>query len=157
MPRGGRRVGAGRKRSYESYKQQYLEKQAKLASKGISMADTMLSKAEFDDRYTRYLNTAQDEISSGKRKVVGNITRDIIDDQAYQYSRKQAQVFKTAWKETHQGSKAPTLQKLRAGAEFGGADPDWEVIKTRQQELLNSGMDWNDVQTLIGQEFFGSP
>ena len=48
MPRGGRREGAGRKMSYESYERQYDAMKLKLAKKGIQMYQRKYTKIEFE-------------------------------------------------------------------------------------------------------------
>lgn len=84
---------AGRKRSYESYKNQYNAKKRQLAANGIEMNQRLLSKAEFDAQYNRILNRRKSEVTLGKRKTTGNITRDIVNQQAFALSAKQAEAL----------------------------------------------------------------
>ena len=146
MPRGGKRKGAGRKLSYDSYKRQYEENQKKLATNGLTMKQRMLSKDEFEARYTQYKNERDMEIAEGKRKTLGNITRDIVDDQTYKLSVKQA---RAVLKEKRQGM---TLMELRAG--------NWLEQEKKKMEKLYEEMDLEDAereaQKYISTEFFGS-
>lgn len=84
---------AGRKRSYESYKNQYRAKQRQLESNGVTMNQRMLTESEFNSQYNRTLAKREFEVSKGKRKTTGNITRDIVSRQAYSLTTKQAEAL----------------------------------------------------------------
>ena len=70
---------------YANYVKQFREKQAKMRAKGLEMWDTMYSKEEFIEAYDAEKNYRLD---SGKKP--GNITRDLVTEQAYETSFKQA-------------------------------------------------------------------
>lgn len=70
---------------YANYVKQFREKQAKMRAKGLEMWDTMYSKEEFIEAYDAEKNYRLD---IGKKP--GNITRDLIAEQAYETSYKQA-------------------------------------------------------------------
>lgn len=70
---------------YANYVKQFREKQAKMRAKGLEMWDTMYSKEEFIEAYDAEKNYRLD---IGKKP--GNITRDLISEQAYETSYKQA-------------------------------------------------------------------
>lgn len=102
MPRGGKRKGAGRKLSYQSYVLQYRHKERQLNANGFSMLQTMYTKEQFELQYKRLQN---EKISKGLKG--NNITRELIDKQAYSLSFKQAKAYKAkpgeSWYSIRQG------------------------------------------------------
>lgn len=146
--RGGARKGAGRgKINYDSYKKQYLEKQQSILSKGGTMDQRMLSEKEFKARYKAMMNDRKKEISDGTRKKLGNITRDLVEDQAYKYSKKQAATFRKTVKQKG------TIQEYRLGI----ISMDWDEIENRRDALEAQGLSFKEISHAISQEFFGSP
>ena len=88
--------------SYKSYVKAYKAKQAVLNKKGLSMYDTMYTKAEFKAVYKATRNDLKEEVSKGKRKVVGNITQTMITEQSYKYSQRQGKAFAIYAEKTEQ-------------------------------------------------------
>lgn len=85
---------AGRKRSYKSYIDQYNAKKRQLEANGVQMNQRLLTEKEFDSAYNRVLLRRKQDVASGKRKTTGNITREIVDKQAFALSAKQAEAMK---------------------------------------------------------------
>lgn len=144
MARGGKREGAGRKLNYESYSKQYDDMQKKLAAKGISMFQRKYTKQEFAAQFMRLKNTRQEQISMGKRKTLGNITRDLIDKQAFELTMKQAKAVKK-----RQGM---TLQELRSGIWLAKE----QYLKQREFEEMEVDDIEVAIRKYISTEFFGS-
>lgn len=146
MPRGGKRKGAGRKLSYDSYKEQWKANATKLATNGFTMRQKMLSKREFEIRYTQYKNERQEEIKEGSRKTLGNITRDIVEDQTYNLSVKQARAM---LKEKRKGK---TLMELRAGTDLA------DIYQQKKKEFEDAGIEnaAAEARRYISTEYFGS-
>ena len=152
MARGGKRAGAGRgKKNYDSYSKQYDTKQAQLAKKGFKMNQRKLSQAEFEAQYARMSNQRKTEVSKGQRKKTGNITRDLVDKQAFELTQKQAK----ALLEGHKKMDKPlnkTLQELRTGNYL---KEEYELKKTELEELEIENIE-EELAKYISTEFFGS-
>lgn len=134
--------------SYESYVKAYTAKANQLAKKGYSMYDTMFSAGEYVEQYVSLKNTQVEMIKKGQRKTAGNILRDLVNDQAYAVTRKQA------------------LKLRKAGAEFGLKfklnkimnDPSEisELLRQQRQLLIDQGLSSKEASLIISQEYFGS-
>lgn len=134
--------------SYEAYKAAYKKEAAKLSKKGLSMYMRMYTEGEFKTMYRARRNKFVDLVAKGKRKVVGNVTESLVRSQAYEYSYEQGKSLLKAAKAT--GQKL-NIYQIRSNGKF-----DWSVIQERRKELISSGLSTNEVQIIIGQEFFGS-
>lgn len=103
MSRGGKREGAGRKLSYESYVRQYKHKERQLNANGVSMLQRLYTKKEFELQYKRLQN---EKIKTNKKPI--NITRELVDKQAYSLSFKQAMAYQPQsgenWYQIRQGN-----------------------------------------------------
>lgn len=144
---------------YDIYRRKYIEAQDKLAkTHGKDMWDNMLSKQQFENMYNAYKNERAKE---GKKP--GNITRDIITRQTYEYSQKQARVFAKRLKE-RLGSKGVKQSDVRAGKYNSGLATLWDDIeefrKKKREELEQQGKKKGEInkelEKLVSQEFFGS-
>lgn len=133
--------------NYDSYKAAYRKQQAKLTRKGLSMYDSMLTKSEFEAVYEATRNDLKAQVAKGDRKVIGNVTQTIVTEQTYEYSQKQGKALAKYAKES--GQKL-TQQQIRAG------QIDWSALETRQAELKAAGLTGSEINTMIGQEYFGS-
>lgn len=140
-----------RKPSYETYVKQYVEKESKLARMGYSMHDTggMLTATEFYDMYYRMKMERQLEIKAGTRKSLSQITRDIVNQQAYTTSKKQAEKIKEAVSKL--GGKV-SIQKVMLG------DPETtRLLREQYQILRESGLSGTEAGLIMAEEYFGSP
>lgn len=139
----------GRKRSYDAYKREYRSKERKLNANGVSMNQRMLTEAEFNAQYDRILNQRKKDVASGKRKTTGNITRDLVDRQAFTLTAKQAEAMIT-------GKKTGNYYQRRSGAS----------IEEREAELVEKYLENHPDREIddalryargeISTEFFGS-
>lgn len=133
---------------YSSYIKAYNKKAAQLAKKGYSMYDTMLSYDEYRTMYTALKNTRMQEIAEGKRVKATNIMRDLVNKQAYQFTRRQAIAQHRAASEL--GYRA-TLQRLMVG------DANLSDLIRQQADVYKSeGYSSKEVALIISQEYFGS-
>lgn len=152
MARGGKRAGAGRgKKNYDSYSKQYDEKKAQLAKKGFTMHQRKLSQVEFEAQYARMSNQRKAEVSKGQRKKTGNITRDLVDKQAFELTQKQAKALVKG----HEKMGKPlnmTLQELRTGDYLR---QEYDTKKTELEELEIDNVE-EELAKYISTEFFGS-
>lgn len=103
---------------------------------------------EWQADYIATKNTFQQEVEEGKRKVIGNISQEIIKRQVYTYSQKQGRAMRKASMET--GQAKLTMDQIRTG------DFDWSEIKEYYRALSDAGVSSYDIQDLIGYYFFGS-
>lgn len=137
--------------SYDTYVKQYLDKENKLAKLGYSMHDQggMLTASEFYDMYYRLKSERQLEIKEGTRKSLSQITRDIVNQQAYHTSKKQAERIREAVSKL--GGKV-SVQKVMMG------DPETTRLLREQYSLLKeSGLSGSEAGLIMAQEYFGSP
>lgn len=135
--------------SYSTYVAAYTAKANQLAKKGYSMYDTMFSAGEYIEQYTSLKNTQVEMIRQGKRKTAGNILRDLVNDQAYAVTRRQA------------------IHLRKAGEEFGVkmklaeimSDPSKisNIIGDQRRLLIAQGYTSKEASLIISQEYFGSP
>lgn len=84
--------------NYQSYVKAYNEKKIILAKKGLSMRDKMFTKSEFKFAYKLERQHMVKLVKEGKRKVVGNITQNLVSEQSYDKSLSQARTLKSAYK-----------------------------------------------------------
>lgn len=133
---------------YKTYVNAYYKKAKQLAKRGYSMYDTLMSYSEYQVTYTALRNTRAEVVMAGERKANTNIMRDLINRQAYQFTRKQAIAQHTAAKQL--GIKA-TIQNLMVGNEQLG-----NIIRDQRKLLLESGLTNKETELIISQEYFGS-
>lgn len=137
---------------YNIYRQKYMEKQDELDRRyGLEMYDNMLSKAEYK---TLYESIKNEKIAEGR--ALGNINRDIIDKQAYEYSFKQARAYaKALGKEL--GGESVSPYKVRQGDYEGELEGLYGSIKETYHDAKRRGMSTAEAKKYISQTYFGSP
>lgn len=137
---------------YNIYRQRYMEKQDELDRRyGLEMYDNMLSKAEYNTLYNSIKN---EKIAEGRN--LGNINRDIIDRQAYEYSFKQARAYaKALGKELGIDSLSP--YEVRRGKYESKLEGLYENIKEAYHDAKRRGMSMQEAKRYISQTYFGSP
>jgi hypothetical protein len=139
----------GRKTDYQSYVKLYKDTAAKMAKKGYSMSDVMYTKIEWETVHRAETNDRLKDIKLGKRKTTGNINRDLVNEQRWEFSSAQARVLK---KGILKGQKI-SLTEIRAGK----SSITRETIEERFTELkLSEGKTQKEASKIIAQEFFGS-
>ena len=132
------------KRDYQSYLEQWYEKKEQLEKKGIKMfQNEPSSEAEFNMRYTGTFNEKKLLVKQGKLKTTGNITRAIVEQEAYEYSFKQAKAFKKALAEAEGNFKNLNLQDLRNGEN--------SVASQARQMLFNKAKEIYDKEKKAGK------
>ena len=142
---------------YKAYQRAYLAKQEELMLKyGATMNDSMMPQKKFIDVYTAIKN---ERIAQGRKP--GNIQRDIINEQAFEYSSKKAKVLAKKVSEIFNKS-GETHERIRpidirVGNYAWVLDEIWDDIKVRRNELKEQGYSPNDIKKIISQEYFGSP
>jgi len=142
--------GVGRPSAYKAYVAYYNELKKNMKKHGLQMAQRKLTKREWEAYHTAMKNDRQKEILEGKRKIVGNINRDLAKRQQWGLSAAQARAQQKAIKV--QTGKTERIRDIRAGK----AQVDWDAISAREKELRNQGWGWARVHDTISEEFFGS-
>lgn len=137
-------------RGYDAYVQAYEKRKEELRRKGLTMYERKYTKLEYDTTYTAIRNDRKREIREGKRKTVGDINRQMVNEQTYEYSLKQGRAMQKAI-EVQTGNKYK-IADIRAGV----FKIDWNEIKYRREELKEQGKSTWEIKKIIGQEYFGS-
>lgn len=125
--------------AYANYLKRYKAKQKLMHKKGYEMADSKLSRREYEMVRKAY-------IDNGVKK---NINQTIVSDQTYEYSQKIARQFKRVAEEYNLEWKDKTITELRKG------EIDVSAINDLLKEMYP---DWTgtDRQEYISYEVFGS-
>lgn len=136
--------------SYETYVRAYREKQNQLARRGYRMYDELMSASEYATQYTALRNDQLKDVAAGRRKRAGNVLRDLVNDQAYQFTKKQAMKQLEVAKQF--GHKT-NIQRL-----MSGTDTEFTRILQEQRQLLKEeGYSNQEINLIMSQEYFGSP
>lgn len=136
--------------SYDEYLQKYREKGFQLMAKGYSMYDQVMSKSEYEANYMALYNDHMAEKAEGKRKQVKrlDVLRDLVNDQAYQFTKKQAlNQFRAAKK---LGYKTNLFRLMVGDKELGN------LIRERADVLESEGIDKKTIRLIISEEYYGS-
>lgn len=136
---------------YNLYRQRYMEKQDELDRRyGLEMYDNMLSKAEYNTLYNSIKN---EKVAEGRN--LGNINRDIIERQAYEYSFKQARAYAKALKE-ELCTDSLSPYEVRRGKYESELEGLYENIKESYHDIKRRGMSTQEAKKYISQTYFGS-
>lgn len=133
--------------SYTAYLREYNEMARKMASRGYSMAFEPLNRFEYHAEWTAARNDLRKEVELGKRKVVGNINKFLVDEATYHTTEKQARNLQQA---------ALRMGRQLSLAQVRGGMFDWNTIEEEQDRLRQMGLTSVEVKLYIGQQFFGS-
>lgn len=144
----------GRPSSYQAYSRDYNKVAAEMAKKGYTMAESKYTKAEWERAHQAEINDRNRAIKEGKRKTVGNINRDLIKEQQWQFSSAQAKAQREAYNQKNPDRKEDLkIFDIRGGKVQA---VDWNALTQREQELRNQGWGWGRIHSTISEEFFGS-
>ena len=166
---------------YRDYLQQFEARRENFESRGLEFYDPVpLTYRDFKTVRAEKINDLKLDIKEGKRKSVGNVNREIVSDQAYELSSRQADVLgeylleneedlleemDLVYKYTdEQGIERVNLKKridlmmrIRQG-EFLREDVGlWDMISDFRVSMFKKGMTKDEVRRAVGQTFFNSP
>lgn len=169
------------RRQYQDYLEKFAARKKILSERGFEMFDPFaLTYQEWKTQRAEKLNDLKLDIKEGKRKSIGDVNRELVSDQAYELSSRQANVLADyltmneadyleemglAYKYTdEQGverinlkNKIELFMKIRQG-EFVREDLGlWDLISDYRQNLFAKGMSKEEVRRAVGQTFFNSP
>ena len=136
-----------RKPSYSTYLRMYEEKRQALAKKGYDMDERMYSEREFFESYEAVKN---DMLEKGKKP--SNITRQLVTNQAYAVSYKEATAIYHAYKNIGEPHKLLDIQTGRISG-----DNLYKVSSERYNQLKKEGKTSKEAQIIISTEIWGSP
>ena len=169
------------RRQYNDYLEQFEARKANFESRGLDFYDpSPLTFRDYRSVHADKVNDLKQDIKEGKRKTVGNVNREIVSDQAYELSSRQADVLgeyllenepelleemDLVYKYTdEEGIERVNLKKkidlfmrIRQG-EFLREDVGiWDMISDFRLQMFEKGMSKEEVRKAVGQTFFNSP
>ena len=169
------------RRQYNDYLEQFEARKANFESRGLDFYDpTPLTFRDYRSVHADKVNDLKQDIKEVKRKTVGNVNREIVSDQAYELSSRQADVLgeyllenepelleemDLVYKYTDEEGiervnlkkKIDLFMKIRQG-EFLREDVGiWDMISDFRLQMFEKGMSKEEVRKAVGQTFFNSP
>lgn len=168
------------RREYEKYKDLFDERKDVFEARGLNFYDpTILPFRDFKTVYKEKRNDLLLDIKEGKRKSVGNVNREIVSDQAYELSSKQAEVLgeyllaneidlleeqglvyrytdENGVERVNLKRKIDLFMKIRQGQFIKKDVGLWDTINDYRASLFKKGMKAEDVRKAVGQTFFNS-
>ena len=169
------------RRQYEDYLEQFEARKENFESRGLDFFDPVpLTYRDYKTVHAEKVNDLKLDIKEGKRKTVGNVNREIVSDQAYELSSRQADVLgeyllenepdlleelDLVYKYTDEKGverlnlkkRIDLFMKIRQG-EFLREDVGlWDMISDFRVSMFKKGMNKEEVRRAVGQTFFNSP
>lgn len=169
------------KKQYASYLREFAARKENFESRGLEFYDPApIPYRDYKTVRAEKINDLKLDIKEGKRKYVGDVNREIVSDQAYELSSKQANVLgeyllenerdllekmNLVYKYTdEEGAERINLKKridlmmqIRQG-EFLREDVGlWDMINDFRASMFKKGMSKEEVRRAVGQTFFNSP
>lgn len=130
------------------------------------MGSEMYNEREFYAAYKSFRNDRSFEVRTGERKSIGNITKGIVDRQAYsnskEYARNIADAYERTRKLTGELKKQSGLYtKIRYGAfDIKGSDSVldafWNEVSKIRKSYLDSGLSGSEAYNMLAVQVFGS-
>lgn len=175
-----RRYRRTRKR-YEDYLDQFEARKENFESRGLEFFEPApFSFRDWKSVYAEKLNDLRQDIKEGKRKTVGNVNREIVSDQAYELSSRQAEVLgeyllenepeileelgltykyvdENGVERINLKKKIDLFMKIRQGEFLREEVGLWDMINDFRIKLFKKGMTKEEVRQAVGQTFFNSP
>ena len=169
------------RRQYENYLDQFEARKETFESRGLDFYDPVaLTYRDWKTVHAEKINDLKMDIKEGKRKSIGNVNREIVSDQAYELSSRQADVLGEYLLENEpeileemgltykysdeEGTERINLKKrielmmkIRQG-EFLREDVGlWDMISDFRLSMFKKGLTKEEVRKAVGQTFFNSP
>ena len=169
------------RKQYQDYIDQFEARKENFESRGLDFYDPVpLTYRDWKTVHAEKVNDLKQDIKEGKRKSVGNVNREIVSDQAYELSSRQADVIGEYLLENEpdlleemdlvykyvdeEGRERINLKKridlfmkIRQG-EFLREDVGlWDMISDFRLQMFKKGMNKEEVRKAVGQTFFNSP
>lgn len=168
------------RKQYRDYLDQFEARKENFESRGLDFYDPVpLTYRDWKTVHAEKINDLREDIKEGKRKTVGNVNREIVSDQAYELSSRQADVIveylleneteileelnlnyryvdESGVERINLKKKIDLMMKIRQG-EFLREDIGfWDMINDFRIQAFKKGMSKEDVKRQVGQTFFHS-
>ncbi len=168
------------RKQYENYLKQFESRKETFEARGLDFYDPVaLTYRDWKTVHAEKINDLKMDIKEGKRKSIGNVNREIVSDQAYELSSRQADVLgeylleneaetleemNLVYKYTdEEGTERINLKKrielmmkIRQG-EFLREDVGlWDMISDFRLSMFKKGLTKEEVKKAVGQTFFNS-
>lgn len=169
------------RKQYSDYLEKFEARKKTFSDKGLDFYDHVaLTYRDWKTVRQEKINDLKLDIEEGKRKSVGDVNREIVSDQAYELSSRQADVLgeylleneietlqelNLVYRYTDEAGvervnlkkKIDLFMKIRQG-EFLEKDIGlWDMISDFRSKLFKKGMTKEEVRREVGQTFFNSP
>ena len=169
------------RRQYENYLDQFEARKETFESRGLDFYDPVaLTYRDWKTVHAEKINDLKMDIKEGKRKSIGNVNREIVSDQAYELSSRQADVLGEYLLENESDvlqemgliykysdeegiervnlkKRIELMMKIRQG-EFLREDVGlWDMISDFRLSMFKKGLTKEEVRKAVGQTFFNSP
>ena len=166
---------------YRDYLEQFEARRENFESRGLEFYDPVpLTYRDFKTVRAEKINDLKLDIKEGKRKSVGNVNREIVSDQAYELSSRQADVLGEYLLENEEDlleemdlvykytdeegierinlkKRIDLMMRIRQG-EFLREDVGlWDMISDFRVNMFKKGMTKEEVRKAVGKTFFNSP
>lgn len=144
------------KNTYEDYKRKFYTNREKLKQRGQEMFDNyVLSKVEWEALAKAHENTMKREIAKGERKEIGDINAIIVRQQTYEYSQRQAEVYRRELMRA--GEAYRTIEEVMLGKFSKVAlDDFYEKLEEEYREYVAAGVSGKTAKLAISHKYFGS-
>ena len=169
------------KKQYRDYLEQFEARKENFESRGLDFFDPVpLTYRDWKTVHAEKINDLKLDIKEGKRKTIGNVNREIVSDQAYELSSRQADVLgeylienesdileemDLLYKYTDEEGiervnlkkKIDLFMKIRQGEFLREEVGLWDLISDFRISMFKKGMTKDEVRKAVGQTFFNSP
>lgn len=169
------------RKQYVNYLEQFEARKETFENRGLDFYDPVpLTYRDWKTVHAEKINDLKLDIKEGKRKSIGNVNREIVSDQAYELSSRQADVLgeylleneaetleemNLVYKYTDEEGvervnlkkRIELMMKIRQG-EFLREDVGlWDMISDFRLSMFKKGLTKEEVRQAVGQTFFNSP
>lgn len=169
------------KKQYRDYLEQFKDRKATFAERGLEFYDpNALTYRDWKTVHAEKINDLKLDIKEGKRKTVGNVNREIVSDQAYELSSRQADVLaeylfenesemleemdlsyryidESGKERINLKKRIELMMKIRQGKFIEEDVGLWDMISDFRLQMFKKGMKKEDVRKAVAQTFFNSP
>lgn len=148
------------RKTYRTYLNEFKKVARKLAKKGYEPYEQPYSRSEWYNTLSNERLTRTQLIKMGKRKTIGNITRDIVSQQVYarsgDFGRNAVKALNKFYKEHDIKDDSGKIKKMTLTQARFADEKDFEGIKEYYHQLTDGGMKGKEAGEMIAGEFFGS-
>lgn len=137
------------KEQYRRYVEEFKELEKKFKKDGRVLDDRIMTKEEYDTMHALWVRD-----NAGNRKKLTNIARQIVERQAYTYTRDHAEAIQDAFRKLDPEARI-ALEDIMLNEKKIVLDM-WEQLKQEKDKLIASGVDIKTANEVISNYYFGS-